>query len=168
MLQHITFLLLLSLSFAAQAAPVCHEGESAYFRCSFSGKTAVLCGVRDKDTGRKLLQYRIYKRGKTEMQYPSSPHASDSLFLQSSILLAHGGEIRVSFGEGEYKYILYESWDTRSPSYGGIYVLRKGKLVRQFQCHHYIDPNASLLESGIKKLLPQEEYIDFDVSENAS
>lgn len=162
MVQYIAFLFLLSsLSSAAQAASNCRTGEEAYFRCSFSGKTAVLCGSSDKVTGGTLLQYRIYKRGKTEMQYPSSPRASESRFLQSSILLAHGGEIRVSFGVDECKYVLYESWDTRSPSYGGIYVLRNGKLLQQFQCDDYIDPKASLLESGIKKLLQQEEYIEF-------
>lgn len=149
------------------AQTLCRAGEEAYFRCSFSGKTAVLCGSIDKDTGGKLLQYRVHKRGKTEMQYPSSPRPSESRFLQSSILLAHGGEIRVSFGVGEYKYVLYESWDTRSPSYGGIYVLRKGKLVQQYQCDDYTDPKASLLESGIKKLLQHEEYIDFYASRNA-
>lgn len=58
----------------------------------------------------------------------------------------------------QYKYILYESWDTRSPSLGGIYVVRNGKLLQQYQCDDYADPNASLLESGIKKLLQQEEY----------
>lgn len=168
LLRAFILLILPIFSSATQAASICHVGEKAYFRCSFSGKTAVLCGASDKDTGRKLFQYRIYKRGKTEMQYPSSSGASEPQFLQSSILLAHGGEIRVSFGIAEYKYVLYETWDTRSPSHGGIYVLRNGKLVQQIQCDDYADPNASLLESGIKKLLQQEEYVDFYAPGNPS
>ena len=168
MFLRLVFLLILPILYsAAQAASICHVGETAYFRCSFSGKPVVLCGASDKDTGGKRFQYRIYKRGKTEMQYPSSPRASESQFLQSSILLAHGGEIRVSFSIADYKYVLYESWDTRSPSLGGIYVLRNGKLVQQYQCDDYAGPNASLLESGIKKLLQQEEYVDFYASGNA-
>ena len=168
MVPRIAGLLMLSLlSGAAQAASICRAEEEAYFRCTFSGKTAVLCGSIEKDTGAKRLQYRIYKGGRVEMQYPSSPLPPESRFFQSSILLAHGGEIRVSFGVGEYKYVLYETWDTRSPSYGGIYVLRKGKLVQQYQCDDDTDPKASLLESQIKKLLQQEEYIDFYASRNA-
>ena len=159
MFLRLVFLLILPILFsAAQAASICHVGEKAYFRCSFSGKTAVLCGASDKDTGGKRFVYRVDKRGKTEMQYPRSPRATESQFLQSSILLAHGGEIRVSFSIAYYNYVLYEICYTRSPSLGGIKDLRKGKLVQQYQCDDYADPNASLLVSGIKKLLQQEEY----------
>lgn len=73
----------------------------------------------------------------------------------------------MSFGVGEYKYVLYETWDTRSPSYGGIYVLHKDRLAQQYQCDDYADPKGSLLESGIRKLLRQEEFIDFYASGNA-
>lgn len=169
MLPRIAGLFMLSLVHgAAQAASVCRAGEEAYFRCSFSGKTAVLCGAIDKDTGVQRLQYRIHKGGRVEMQYPSSPLPPESRFLQSSTLLAHGGEIRVSFSVGDYKYVLYETWDTRSPGYGGIYVLRKGALVRQYQCDDDTDPRASLLESQVRKLLRKEEYIDFHASRNGS
>lgn len=99
------------------------------------------------------------------MQYPNSPEAPDSRFLHSSILLAHGGEMRVSFSVGEYKYVLYETWDTRSPSYGGIYVVRKGKLIQQDQCDDYTNPHASLFESGIKNFLKQEDFVDFSFPE---
>ncbi|MGE5467412.1 MAG: hypothetical protein ACM3Y9_08315 [Ignavibacteria bacterium] len=159
-------LILFALSGEALATSVCRAGEEAYFRCSFSGKIAVLCGATDRATGGKLLQYRITKGRRTEMQFPNSPEAPDSRFLQSSILLAHGGEMRVSFSVGEYKYVLYETWDTRSPSYGGIYVVRKGKLVRQNQCDDYTDPQASLFESRINKLLKQEDFVDFSVPKN--
>ena len=142
------------------AASICHPGETAYFVCSFSAKTAVLCGSTEKASGAKLLQYRISKARRVEMKYPNSPQPPERRFFQSSILLAHGGETRVSFSLGEYKYVLYETWDTRSPSYGGIYVLRHGKLLQQYQCDDYTNPNASLFESMPKNLLPPEEYVD--------
>jgi hypothetical protein len=155
------FLLLLALSGVAQAAPICRVGEVAHFRCSFSGQTAVLCGASDPGTGSKELQYRVYKGSRNVMQYPEPQQLAGSQFRQSSVLLAHGGEVRVSFDVSDYRYVLYETWDTHSPSYGGIYVLRKGRLVRQFQCDDNVDPQASLLESSIRKSLPKEEFVDF-------
>ena len=166
MIPHVARLLLLSvLSSAAQAASICRPQEVPYFRCSFSGKTAVLCGAVDQVTGGNVFQYRISRGRRIEMQYSGSPLPPESGFRQSSILLAHGGEIRVSFSVGEYKYVLYETWDTRSPGYGGIYVLRNGKLARQYHCEHDIDPKASFLESGIKKLLQEEEYADIQAAD---
>jgi len=71
--------------------------------------------------------------------------------------------MRVSFAVNEYKYVLYETWDSRSPSYGGIYVLHKSKLIQQYQCDDYTDPQASLFESGIKAHLQQEDFVEFGV-----
>ena len=95
------------------------------------------------------------------MQYPNLPQSPEGTFTQSSVLLAHGGEKRVTFKLGEYTYVLYETWDTHSPSYGGIYVLRNGKRLQQYQCDDYVNFKTSLLESMPPNLLPQDEYVDF-------
>lgn len=154
-------LALLAFSSASLAASICRPGEDSYFFCSFSRKTAALCASTDKSTGVKLLQYRISKGGRVEMQYPNEPQRPEGKFAQSSVLLAHGGEKRVSFQQGEYKYVLYETWDTHSPSYGGIYVLRNGKRLQQYQCDDYTNYKASLFESMPRNLLSEEEYVDF-------
>lgn len=146
---------------AANAAPICQAGEVPYFVCKFQGKSATLCGSDNTQSRKSNLQYRLVKQGHIEMQFPKSPQAPNHLFLQSSILLAHGGEKRVSFSVGQYKYILYETWDTHSPGYGGIYVLRQGKLLQQYQCDDYANPNASLVESLPQELLQEETYLEF-------
>jgi len=157
--RYVVSVLLLTVATMASSAPACHVGEVAHFVCKFQDKIATLCASSEKDTGRKLFQYRMAKRGHIEMQYPNTPQAPDGHFLRSSLLLAHGGEVRLSFAVAEYKYILYEEWDTRSPSSAGIYVLRDKRLLRQYQCDEYSE-STGLLESLPKGSLQEEKFFE--------
>lgn len=157
--RYVVPVLLLTVATVASSTPACHVGEVPHFVCKFQDKTATLCASSEKDTGRKLFQYRMAKRGRIEMQYPNTPQAPDGHFLRSSILLAHGGEVRLSFDVAEYKYILYEGWDTRSPSSAGIYVLRHKRLLRQYQCDEYSE-STGLLESSPMGSLKAEQFLE--------
>lgn len=157
--QHLIPLLLLMFATVARLATPCLADEVPYFDCKFQRNAATLCASNEKDTGKQLLQYRMAKRDRIEMQYPNTPKIPDGLFMQSRILLIHGGEVRVSFNVGEYKYILYEGWDTRSPSNAGIYVLRQGKLLQQYQCDEYSE-RTGLLESLRKGSLQEEQFLE--------
>ena len=142
----------------SEAASLCKKDEIEFFTCHLKSKIAVLCGAKDKNSGHLYMQYKTMKKSRLEFIYPAKYSDASLSFKQSYWTLPHGEYIAVSFSSAQYKYILRQAWDTHSPGWAAITVLKQGKLLTENSCNDELGYEPSFLAHLPQGTLPPEDY----------
>ncbi len=139
----VTALLLVAPWAKAQPWSHCLSHETAVFSCSFGTKVASICGVSERGSSGRFLQYRFGPLGHTELVLPSSetPGSAKALVYTNP---AGEGEGYIRFSKGNYSYTAYHfsSRETGYPKqsapgwihWQGLLVERAGKTVTLRKC----------------------------------
>ena len=127
------FLLISSLLFNSNtlATGYCEEQEVLAFSCDFESKSASVCVNKENQ-----VIYRFTNDAKIELEIESAVHLSRTIY-------SGGGEVNLTFTNGEYKYVVFKK-DIRGErqadgirpmiELSGIYVVKNSKLLTTLEC----------------------------------
>ena len=161
------FLFLLAPSFwvgKACAEPggigLCNAKEISLFNCEFAGKQASLCVAGATEP---YVQYRFGAKGRIELIYPQQGSVHGN-FRMSTTPYRGGGENRVGFSIGRYRYYVFDSLkvvlaegDEFPVFSSGISVFKDGNRVARFKCL-----NDSSLSAEAYERFDSEDF-DYDL-----
>ncbi len=136
-------------------ASLCEDGEVNFSSCMAGEKVASFCASSNLSTNNGYFQYRFGTPKKVEFVFPAERKNPYELFFNS--MSPDGLENRISFKNGNYRYIFF-GIDSRHGASFGIYILKNGKLIKTLPCTDQFSDQDPAAYSIIKK----EKYIWFN------
>lgn len=108
--------------------PLCNNGEDVYFSCPLANsKTVSVCAKGNTAPDQGYVQYR-YGTKDNAFAFPNMSTPPVSTVKITDVSEGSIGGLHLKFSNGPYTYVV------SSVSPGGIYVLKKGKIVFDKEC----------------------------------
>jgi len=121
------------------SSPRCTTAELTLFACALTnGKSVALCASPDATETSGYVRYAYGVGDTAELSVPTPISAAGDRFRSTRVLFPSGnGRHAYSFENGGYRYVAYQSWETRDghAARGGLIVLDSaGAAVLRQDC----------------------------------